>query len=179
MAALRMSLFFGIPLMITLTACDAPQVRMDDPSAQTYLRLLMPAKLEIQHFTRPVSLHGDGKADGLEVMVATLDSFGDQIKSVGAFNIELYQERKASADRFGKRVAFWTVKIDSEQILKENWDGLARVYVFRLKLPLESLPAERYVLTTQLNLPGDVRLFDEHEFDYAGGVAPNVTPQSR
>ena len=164
------------PLVFSMAACDAPQIRMDDPTAQTYLRLLMPAKLEIQHFTRPVSLHGDGKADGLEVMVATLDSFEDQIKSVGSFNIELYQERKDSADQFGKRVAYWSVKIDSEQALKENWDGLARVYVFRLRLPTESLPAERYVLTAQLNLPGEVRLFDEHRFDYAGGIAPNVTP---
>lgn len=176
MMGMRFGFLPILPLAITLAACDAPQVRMDDPTAQTYLRLLMPAKLEIQHFTRPVSLHGDGKADGLEVMVATLDSFGDQIKSVGSFNIELYQERKASADQFGKRVAYWSVKIDSEQVLKENWDGLARVYVFRLRLPMESLPAERYVLTAQLNLPGDVRLFDEHQFDYAGGVAPNVTP---
>lgn len=164
-------------VLLCSAGCAAPNGRMEDSGA--YLRLLMPTKLEIQHFTRPVSLHGDGQADGLEVMVTTLDSFGDQIKAVGTFNVELYQERQNSTDHFGKRVANWSVRIDSEAALRDAWDSLAHVFLFRLKLPLASCPADRYALTVQLNMPGDVRLFDEFRFQYAGGLAPNVTPLNR
>lgn len=175
----RLPMVVAVCLPLVATGCETPKMRTEDPAAETYLRLLMPTKVEIKHFSRPVSLHGDGKADGMEVQVATLDSFGEAIKSAGTFHIELYQARNSAADQMGRRIAFWPVTIDSEKSLKEYWDGLARLYIFRLKLPDETLKADRYILNVQLNLPADVRLFSEQEFNFTGGVAPNVTPPNR
>lgn len=160
-----------VPMLVLLLAAgcsDGSEVRADDPQVATFIKLMTPAKIEVDRFTKPVSFARDGTADGLEVMVATRDVAGDPIKVCGTFNFELNAHRAASSDHIGQRVALWRVSIDDEKSFKSYWENFPRFYRFELKLDDAPLPAGRYVLSTWLVVPGGDRLFDEYEFSYDG-----------
>jgi len=141
-----------------------------------YVELVLPARIEIQRYlTKPVSFAGDGKADGLEVILAAYDAAGDLTKVVGTFHFEL-QTRRIS-DRIGTRLAFWPLEINSYKTMHLYRDSLSRFYDFPLQLEHSPLPAGQYVLTVWLHLPTGRRLFDEYEFSYDGGGVPPLRRQ--
>ncbi|TWT44087.1 hypothetical protein RAS1_04940 [Phycisphaerae bacterium RAS1] len=164
----------ALPLAIALVllpaaGChDGAEITTEDPQVASFIKLMTPAKIEVDRFTKPVSFARDGTADGLEVMVATRDVAGDPIKVCGTFNFELNAHRAASSDRIGQRVALWRVDIADEKSFKAYWENFPRFYRFELKLDEAPLPAGRYVLSTWLVVPGGDRLFDEYEFSYDG-----------
>jgi hypothetical protein len=140
-------------------------MQSDDPVLAEFVRLIMPAKIEIQHYlTKPFDFAGSGDADGLEVIIAAFDSFGDPVKCVGTFHFELHTMRMASGDKLGEQVAFWPVTIDSDKTLLEYWDCLTRFYCFPLKLHSGTLPPGRYILTARLTTPTGDNLFDNYQF---------------
>lgn len=145
---------------------------LDQPEMAAFVELMMPRAIEIQHYlTKPVSFAGSGDADGLEVILAAKDAFGDDVKCVGTFLFEFYNLRLASGDKYGERLAFWTVPIDSKEALVQYWDKLSRFYKFPLKFESESLAAGSYVLTAQLTTPTGEKLFDEYQFSHQPGAA--------
>ena len=105
-------------------------------------------------------------ADGLEVILATLDAFGDPIKCVGTFHFELHTRRMASGDKLGKQIARWSATIDSDETLLEHWDRYSHYYIFHLKLAAGTLPPEHYILSARLVTPTGEKLFDDYEFTY-------------
>ena len=134
-----------------------------------FIRLMMPAGVEIQHYlTKPFDFEGTGDADGLEVILAAYDSFGDPVKCVGTFHFELYRQRMASGDKRGKQIAFWPVTVNSDETLMQYWDRPTRFYLFRLKLAEGPLEPGGYVLDTRLVTPTGGKLFDDYEFEYKG-----------
>lgn len=148
-----------------------------DPELAAYTRLMMPRKIEIQRYlTKPVSFARDGNPDGLEVILAAIDSFGDRTKLVGTLHFELYTLRMASGDRLGERLAFWPVEINSDETIVKHWDRLSRFYRFHLQLPSKPLKPGRYILTATLLYPGQDALASEYEFDQTTESAPGVTP---
>jgi hypothetical protein len=152
-------------------------VSPDNPELSAFIHILTPAKIEIQKYlTKPVSFAGNGDADGLEAIIEARDSFDDPVKVVGTFNFELSKMRRASGDKVGERVAFWTVKIDSPELIRQYWDGLARKYRFPLQLDQAPLPPGRYILNVRLLFPTGEKLMDEYEFAHEAGVAPSVRP---
>jgi hypothetical protein len=160
-----------IGVLLSSAGCQEPRtdVGLDDPELAAFVRLMMPAKIEIQHYlTKPYDFSGTGDADGLEAILAALDSFGDPIKCVGTFHWELYTMRMASGDKLGERVAFWPVTIDSDQTLIKYWHRYSRYYRFPLKLREGKLRPGRYVLTARLVMPTGEKLVDEYEFTYEG-----------
>jgi hypothetical protein len=162
-----------------LGACqqDSPDLRLDDPEMAAFVRLMMPREIEVQHYlTKPVSFADDGNADGLEVILAALDSFGDPVKVVGTFHFELHRVRMASADRLGERVALWKLEINSDETFTEYWVHLARWYRFPLQLDQGPLAPGRYILTVRLLSPTGEQLFDEYQFDHEAGAVPGVSP---
>ena len=129
-------------------------MQLDDPELAAFVRLMMPKQIEIQRYlTKPVSFAGDGNADGIEVILAVRDKLGDPVKVVGTFQFELDRTRMASADRLGKRVAFWKVQISSDETFTQYWDRPARWYVFPLQLDRGPLEPGRYILTARLLSP--------------------------
>jgi hypothetical protein len=146
---------------------DGAEVQLDNSELATFVRLMMPKTIEIQHhLTKPFDFGGTGNADGLEVILATFDSLDDPVKCVGTFHFELHTMRMASGDKLGQRVAFWTVTIDSDKTLVQYWDRYSRYYCFRLKLSSGTLPPGRYVLSARLITPTGDKLFDDYEFAY-------------
>lgn len=159
--------------LAALAGCEnrTTTISTSDPQMAAFIRLMIPRSIEIRHYlTKPVSFEGGGNANGIEAILVALDAFGDPVKATGTFNFELYQMRHASADRHGDRIAFWTETIDSEQSLARNWDRLARMFAFRLQLPVNNLPPGDYILNAQLVTPTGEKLFDEYELKRESGA---------
>lgn len=149
--------------------CQGPNagVQFDNPELAAFVRLMMPAKIEIQHYlTKPRDFEGSGDADGLEVILTTLDSFGDSVKCVGTFHFDLHTLRMASGDKLGEQIAHWPVTINSDKTLVQYWDRLTRSYRFPLKLRSGKLTPERYILSARLITPTDDKLYDTYEFTH-------------
>ena len=156
-------------VLIVATGCRqlGTDVRMDDPQLAAFVRLMMPAKIEIQHYlTKPYAFDDSPDVNGVEVILTTLDSFDDPIKSVGTFHFDLYTMRMASGDRLGEQVAHWPVTIDTDVTLLQYWDRLTHSYRFPLKLRNGKLPPGRYILNASLMTPAETKLFDSYEFRY-------------
>ncbi|MFH1749195.1 MAG: hypothetical protein ABIG44_19360 [Planctomycetota bacterium] len=172
------------PLLVTLSiicaltglggcAENTSTVQMDNPELAAYVQLIMPTRVEIQsYWTKPVSFAGDGRADGIEMILSVFDSFGDLTKIVGTLHVELHTRRSASADRLDKRLAFWPIELNSRKSLIQHWDPLARFYRFPLELAEAPLPPGRYILTVRLVAPNGERLSDEYEFTHEASSAP-------
>lgn len=163
-------------LVLAPAGCQAHKTPIDPaaPELATYIELIMPARVKILEWTKPVSLTGDGVADGLEVIVAAYDAFDDETKVVGTFHFEL-QSRKLH-ERIGTRVGFWPVQISSPAAMRAYLDYPSGFYRFPLQLENSPLTPGRYLLTVRLHLPTERRLVDEYEFDYDGGGVPTVRP---
>jgi len=164
-----------LPLAIAAFCCAGgcqergADMQLDNPELAAFVRLMMPAKIEIQHYlTKPFDFEGTGDVDGLEVILATFDSFGDPVKCVGTFQFELHTMRMASGDKLGKRIALWTVTIDSDRTLIQYWDRYSRYHQFPLKLRAGTLPPGRYILSARLITPTGDKLFDDYEFTHGG-----------
>ena len=162
--------------LIWAAGCQQPGTRidLDDPDLSALVALMLPAEVEVQSFTKPVSFVGDGNADGLEVILATRDSFGDEVKAIGMFQFELRKRRLASASKLGERIAYWTIAIRSLEPLREYWDPVSHFYVFPLKLETGPLAPGPYVITARLRGPTGRVMSDEYPFTYESGRAPPV-----
>lgn len=165
---IRRSLLLVLITLFCASGCrDTRGVQLDNPELAAFVRLMMPAKIEIQHYlTKPFDFEGSGNPDGLEVILAALDSFGDPVKCVGTFHFELHTRRMASGDKLGKQIARWSATIDSDETLVERWDRYSHYYIFHLKLTSGTLPPERYILSARLVTPTGDKLFDNYEFTH-------------
>lgn len=155
-------------------ACQAERatISADSPEMTSFLNIILPRKIEIQHYlTQTRAFQGDGVANGVEVILAAKDAFGDDVKSAGSFNFELFSQRIASGDKFGKRVGFWTIEVSTEAAQKMYWDRLSRFYQFKLVLDEGRLEPGDYILTAQLTPPTGDKLFDEYSFSHGGAKA--------
>ena len=174
---------FGCALLgaiaLVICGCEAQRatISADSPELTTFVNLMMPRKIEIQpYLTQPRSLDGSGNANGMEVILAAKDAFGDDVKCVGTFIVELYTQRLASGDKLGKRVGFWSISINSEDSQKAHWDRLSRFYNFLLELDAGKLEPGSYILTVQLTPPTGDKLFSEYAFNHGGeaGAKPKA-----
>lgn len=165
----RSSLALIVGACAALAGCQdrGANVSLDNPELEAFVRLMMPARIEIQRFlTKPFDFEGTGDADGLEVILATLDSFDDPVKCVGTFHFELHTMRMASGDKLGKQIAFWPVTINSDKTLVQYWQRFSRFYRFPLKLSSGTLPKGRYILSARLITPTGEKLYDTYELTY-------------
>lgn len=159
-------------------ASNTSTVEPGSPQATALLELILPRSIEIQRYlTKPHSFDGSGDANGIEVLLATRDSGGDEVKSVGTFTFELFARRMASGDPYGQRFGLWTISINSGELLKQYWDRPSKFYKFPLQLDSGTLPPGKYILTAQFSGPADEKLFDEYSFTH--GTAPGRSNLSR
>ena len=113
---------------------------------------MIPRRVEIQKYlTRPVALRDQrGGADSLEVILAAYDSFDHGVKTTGTFQFELYEQRMASGDKLGRRLAYWRVEVNDADAVMSHWDHLSRFFKFELAMPGDALPPGQYILEARL-----------------------------
>lgn len=151
------------PLQPILSDAAEPTDEVVPPS-RALLELVLPQEIEIQrNFTKPVSFAKDGTFDGVEVLLAARDDFGDAAKCVGTVLIELYSTRPAASDRAAGRVALWSVQIDSRDRMIEYYDRFSRLHRFPVQLEGGTLVPGKYLLRVSLVRPDERKLFAEQE----------------
>lgn len=170
----RLAALALLPVILAGCARNPPRLSADQEMA---VELLLPARIRVQPWTSPISHAGGGEADGLEVLIAAEDIFGDQVKTVGVMQLELHSRRMASADRRDRRLGFWSIDLNEPDAQLAYWDRTVRFYRFPIRLDSGRLPPGRYILDARLQLPEDHRVSDEYEFSYTGGgQAARPTP---
>jgi hypothetical protein len=130
------------------------------------LELLSPQKIQILPFTKARSFDDDDTPDGVLVVLAATDIFGDHVKAVGDFRFELYEFRPASGDPKGRRLGFWEQPIRTVADHRRHWDAFTQTYEFELYWDTSLQTDERYVLQATYVGPDQRRLFDEYVFDF-------------
>src|SRR5262249_24706767 len=168
----RSSIAAGSAVAICVFACGCEQshatIQADSPEMASFVQLILPRTIEIQHYlTKPHSFDGSGDANGVEVLLATKDSTGDEVKCVGTISFELYAKRMASGDPYGQRFGVWTITINSGELLKQYWDRPSKFYKFPLQLDGGTLPPGKYILKAQFTGPTGDKLFDEYAFTHS------------
>lgn len=140
-----------------------------DPSV--VLASLLPARIDIQRYlTQARAFDESPDVNGVECLLAAVDSAGDAQKLVGEVYFELYTRRPASGDVLGDRVGFWRIELPAGAT--PYWDRFARFYRFELRTA-GLVPAGRYVLQATYLAPNGSKLFDQYEFE---SLAPIVSP---
>lgn len=111
-------------------------------------------------FTQVKDWTGDGKPDGVEVVLELQDQFGEPTRAAGKVRFELYSFHEAAEERRGKQMTDpWIFPLNTRDEQMAHWNPVERGYTFQL--PYDKIVANRrYVLTAQFDRP-DGRLFDE------------------
>ena len=169
----RNALLCGIAIggLAWLTAgCESSggKYAFKDVSPEDMYALLLPASVRIEPFTRPRSFDDDDIPDGIEVMVRPLDQFGDPVKAIGTYQVELYKFQPASGQNKGPRLQFWEVQVATAQQVRQFWDRTSQMFQFKLGVDrLDSFaPNQKYVLTVRYNSPQGEHLEHEYPFEF-------------
>jgi hypothetical protein len=165
-------LLSSLSCLVAAAGCTghAGGISGDQPDLKACAEIVLPNAIKLQPWTRPVSFAADGKADGLEVLLAAYDALGDETKALGTLHLELFARRMASADRLGRRLALWKVNLDSRDHVVPHWDQSVHFSRFHVRLSDAPLEPGRYVLVARLLTPTGHRLSDEHEFTLEAGA---------
>jgi len=132
------------------------------------LSLMLPKSVHIWPGTKIASFDDDEIPDGILAVVQPEDQFGDPIKAAGLFYFELWTYQQASAERKGRRLAFWSHVIDSAERLELHWTP-AQMYEFQLGWTggAEGIaPDKSYLLTVTYRTPWDTQMQDQMRLDF-------------
>ena len=160
----------GILLAVFVAGCESSgsRFKIENVSEDEMFALILPASIRIEPFTRPRSFDDDQIPDGIEVLVRPLDQFGDPVKAVGTFHLELYRFKPASGDSKGDRLEFWEVQVATAKQIKQFWDRTSQMYQFQLGVDQldRFAPNQKYVLVARYNSPQGEHLEDEYTFEF-------------
>jgi hypothetical protein len=111
-------------------------------------------------FTQVKDWTGDGKPDGVEVVLELQDPFDEPTRAAGTVRFELWSYHEAAQERRGKLAAPpWIFPLNTRVEQTARWNPVERGYTFQL--PFDKITNDhRYVLTAQFDRP-EGRLFDQ------------------
>jgi hypothetical protein len=122
---------------------------------------------------------GDGKPDGLEVLIEFQDQFGDPAKAAGTLMFEVYDYRIANPDPRGQRLANpWVGSIATLEDQRSRWNRTSRTYTFQLAFPQVD-KSKSYVLTAMFRSTTGGRFFDRIVLEGEEELAPTTQPTTR
>jgi hypothetical protein len=140
------------------------------------LPLFAPTDLRVHPFTAVKDWTGEGRADGVEVLLELQDRFRDPTKATGSVLFELYAFRQNFPDHRGDRLAAWRGSLLTLEEQKAHWNRISRTYSFQLAYP--DVRADRsYVLQVWFD-EGGRRLTSqvvlEPQQEETGGTRPDI-----
>jgi len=177
----RLALLAGCVLLAcSATGCvttEPAEVELERLPAEKaeMLAYYLPTRIDILPFTRFASFDDDEVPDGVVAVIRPVDVLGDPVKAYGTLRFELYEFRKASALKKGRRLAVWQRTLASPVDQKKYWDRVTQTYQFQLAWPQPLVPNRMYVLEVTCELPTGVRLFSDHVLEFA--VSPERIKQ--
>ena len=154
----------GLISSFWLLGCASTPPATNDAAQRQMLSLLMPGRIEIvEPFTRVKSFDDDPAPDGIELLLQAVNSLDNPgLMIVGDVRVELYEHVPASADRKGRRLEQWDVKLSTTEHQRTYWNPITQMYEFRLAVDPNTIPpAEKFVLLVTYNSPLGEHLSDE------------------
>ena len=97
-----------------------------------WAQMFLPANLVIGYFTRSKDFDGVPGEDGIEVRVQPMDAFGDPVKAVGSYRVEVFALRRYTNEKRGVRLGHWYVSVLDAKSQRLYYDPIDRSYVFPL-----------------------------------------------
>lgn len=157
-----------------LASCQPASRSVERESADA--PLFAPTDLRIHPFTAVKDWTGDGKIDGVEVLIELQDRFRDPTKATGAALFELYDYRRSHPDPRGERLAAWRGSLQTLEEQRTHWNRISRTYSFQLAYPEVSVN-KSYVLQVWFDTGGH-RLMGQVvlEAQEAKVVTPSTIP---
>jgi hypothetical protein len=142
---MRLWYFLMLPVVALLAGCSNPNFSEDAPETEN---LFAASAMRIHPiFTQVKDWSGDGKPDGVEVLLEFQDQFFDPTKAAGIVRFELYEYRKANPDLRGARATTpWIGSLVSYDDQRARWNRTSRTYSFQLAYP-QIQPTHSYVLS--------------------------------
>lgn len=127
-------------------------------------------------FTQVRDWTGDGRPDGIEVLIELLDQFGDTTKAAGDVRFELHAFREFSPDPRGERIVSpFEGQLMTVEQQRARWSRPSRAYQFQLAW--SGIRSETtYVLTTTFETTGGQRLFDQLLIEGRRSATPQEAP---
>jgi len=130
-------------------------------------------------FSQVKDWSGDGKPDGIEVLIEFQDQFGDPAKAAGTLMFEVYDYRIANPDPRGQRLANpWIGSIATLEDQRSRWNRTSRTYTFQLAFPQVD-KTKSYVLTAMFRSTSGGRFFDRIVLEGEEELAPTTQPTTR
>ena len=92
-------------------------------------------EMRVHPFTAVKDWTGDGRADGVEVLIELQDRFRDPTKATGTVLFELFTYRRNFPDPRGERLAAWRGSLLTLEEQRMHWNRISRTYSFQLAYP--------------------------------------------
>jgi len=123
----------GFTTIAVLGACQPASQLAEHEDADA--PLFAPTDLRIHPFTSIKDWDGDGRTDGVEVLLELQDRFRDPTKATGTVLFELYEYRRNHPDPRGERIAAWRGSVMTLEEQRARWNRISRTYSFQLAWP--------------------------------------------
>ncbi len=137
-----------VPWVICAGCSDTvSKIRADPSFGPTHVRIH-------PTFTQVKDWDGDGKLDGIEVVVELLDDFDEPVRAPGTLTFELFRYMKDEPNPAGDRLANpWVGSLITREEQADHWSPALRAYTFQLAYPKIG-SGQPYVLSVRFETPG-------------------------
>lgn len=147
---------------LTASLGGDPTSRTAVIAASSWYEQFRPVKVSISYFTEMADFDGDGQYDGVDVRLSLEDQFGDAVKALGDFRVELFSHLPRETNPRGQQLANWFVSVRTAEDLQLYWDSTDRAFHFPLSMK-NAVDAGRVIVQVTYYLPdgSDRMLFGE------------------
>jgi len=159
---------YGRGAVLTVLALAAlpgcpPAPQPGDVPVPEPLNLLLPKRMRVHPFSSVTD-----KADGsqqIEVRVEAVDAFGDSTKMFGELRFEACMLKPRSTDVRGQLLETWDASIMDGKTNLMHWDGITRMYVFKLDWERPQIGKQPFVMRVVFASPFTRRFIAEMTFE--------------
>jgi hypothetical protein len=161
---------------LLVAACQPSRLQDREAAAGEDVPLFAPTDIRIHPFTAVKDWTGEGRPDGVEVLLELQDRFRDPVKATGSALFELYEYKRNHGDPRGDRLAAWKGSVMTLEEQRTHWNRISRTYSFQLAYP-DVRVDKPYVLQVWFDTGGR-RLMSQVVLDAqeARLVAPTTIP---
>ena len=135
-------------LYLLCCGCEsAPRIRQDPALGPVRIRI-HPTFTQVKDWT------GDGKPDGIEVVVELLDDLDDPVRASGTLTFELSKYMRGEPNSAGVRLVNpWIAPLVTRDAQLAHWSPALRAYTFQLAYR-QINPSDYYVLSVRFESAG-------------------------
>jgi hypothetical protein len=136
-----------VPWVLCAGCESTAKIKADPSFGPTHVRI-HPTFTQVKDWT------GDGKLDGIEVVVELLDDFDEPVRAPGKMTFELFRYLRGEPNPAGDRLVNpWVGSLLTREEQAAHWSPALRAYTFQLAYPQVS-QGQYYVLSVTFESAG-------------------------